>query len=173
MQRGASEAHQEARTACQRDTLHPNPIIIFMCVRRHNRLQPRRLMLCQGHGERLPGKGARAGAQCPAISICAARWVRRMFIQWHGSRCCDAKKYACIAITAATYLRTKENFDRTAPTYPLFKPWDHGGVVKGQRCGLDPNFLMVVLGDLASLLVSITIRPVRRQNVVPTHWVRK
>jgi hypothetical protein len=71
------------------------------------------------------------------------------------------------------YLCVDENFDRSAPVYLLSNARDHGGVVKGQQHRLDPIFFMVVLGGLAFQAVSIIIRPVRRQNVVPTHWVRK
>jgi hypothetical protein len=49
----------------------------------------------------------------------------------------------------------------------------HGGVAKGQRRRLVSFFLMPPLGGFASLSVSLNIRPVRRQNVVPTHWVRE
>jgi hypothetical protein len=80
---------------------------------------------------------------------------------------------ACIAIAMTAYLYTDENFDRSAPSYLLSNAWDHGGVVKGQLRRLDPNIFMAVLGGLAFPAVSIIIRPVRRQNVVPTHWVRK
>jgi hypothetical protein len=80
---------------------------------------------------------------------------------------------ARIAIAVTIYLCADENFDRSAPFHPLSNARGHGGVVKGQLRRLDQIFLMPVLGGLASLPVSIIIRPVRRQNVVPTHWVRK
>jgi hypothetical protein len=51
--------------------------------------------------------------------------------------------------------------------------WGHGGVVKGQRRRLDAIFFMTLLGGFAFLPVLLIIRPVRRQNVVPTHWVRE
>jgi hypothetical protein len=51
--------------------------------------------------------------------------------------------------------------------------WGDGGVVKGQRRRPGSFFLMTLLGGFASLPVSLNIRPVRRQNVVPTHWVRE
>jgi len=80
---------------------------------------------------------------------------------------------ARVTLAVTNYLCADENFDRSALVYLLSNARDHGGVVKGQQRRLDPNFFMVVLGGLAFRAVSIIIRPVRRQNVVPTHWVRK
>lgn len=80
---------------------------------------------------------------------------------------------ARIAIAVTIYLCADENFNKSAPLHVFFNARDHGGVVKGQLRRLDQIFLMAALGGLASLPVSIIIRPVRRQNVVPTHWVRK
>lgn len=80
---------------------------------------------------------------------------------------------AGIAIAVTTYLYTDGNFHRSAPLCLLFNAWGQGGVVKEQLRRRDPNFFMVVLGGLAFPTVSIIIRPVRRQNFVPTHWVRK
>ena len=51
--------------------------------------------------------------------------------------------------------------------------WGHDGVAKEQRRRHGLNFFMTLLGGFASRPVSITIRPVRRQKVVPTHWVRE
>jgi len=51
--------------------------------------------------------------------------------------------------------------------------WGHDGVAKEQRRRHGSNFFMTLLGGFASLPVSINIRPVRRQKVVPTHWVRE
>jgi hypothetical protein len=69
-----------------------------------------------------------------------------------------------------THLCTDENFDKAAL---LFSAGHHGGVVKEQRRRRDSNFLTKRLGELAHPPVSIIIRPVRRQNCMPTHWVRK
>jgi hypothetical protein len=79
--------------------------------------------------------------------------------------------YTYLPIAMTNYLRPEENFDKSAPM--LFNVRYHGSVAKKQRRRPDPKFLMMALGGLASLPVSIIIRPVRRQNVVPTHWVRK
>ena len=93
----------------------------------------------------------------------------------HGMEVHDViqEMFARIAMAVTIYLYANENFDRSAPLCLLSNAWSHGGVVKGQLRRLDVNFLMAALGGLASLPVSIIIRPVRRQNVVPTHWVRK
>jgi hypothetical protein len=104
-------------------------------------------------------------ALCPQVDGCSSNGVE--------VDAATQKIYAWIAIAVTICLRNEENFDGMAPVHPFFNVWGHDGVAKGQRCGLDVIFLTVVLGGLASLLVSIIIRPVRRQNVVPTHWVRK
>ena len=77
------------------------------------------------------------------------------------------------ALAVTTYLCADENFDRSTSVYLLSNVRDDGGVVKGQQHWLVRFFFMLVLGGLAFSAVSIIIRPVRRQNVVPTHWVRK
>jgi hypothetical protein len=68
------------------------------------------------------------------------------------------------------HLYNDENCDGAAP---FFNTRNHDGVAKEQRCRSVSNFLTKRLGELARLPVSIIIRPVRRQNCVPTHWVRK
>jgi hypothetical protein len=78
--------------------------------------------------------------------------------------------YVRIAIVVLTCPCVRENFDMSAP---LFDVWNQSGVVKGQRRRRDPFFFQTGLGELACLPVSIIIRPVRRQNCVPTHWARK
>jgi len=80
---------------------------------------------------------------------------------------------ARVTLAVTNYLCADENFDRSTLVYLLSNAWDHGDVVKGQQHRFDPFFLTAVLGGLALPAVSIIIRPVRRQNVVPTHWVRK
>jgi hypothetical protein len=132
--------------------------VIFICVVLLNRLQRRRLMLCCGMGIHLRGNGD----------------GHAMSRHTNQRRARDAvEMLARIATAVTTYLCADETFDRPAPSRLVSNTWDHRDVAKGQRRRRDPFFLIVALGGLARPPVSIIIRPVRRQNVVPTHWVRK
>lgn len=65
VQREVSEASQEALDEVPEQIPTLNHIRIFICVPLHNRLQPRRLVLCCGMG--IYFQEMAMDAQCPAI----------------------------------------------------------------------------------------------------------